>query len=335
MFPGSSTLINQCFRGLLGRDALPHELEHYQQGGEHAGIERLCQTLVMSDEFKNRGVEGREFVPPGHFYSVIPSFGDRDNHLTKAQELERQRRLPGIEVDEAAWKLHLERIAVISQTVPFPVTKTEGFRYYFDNPFYSYGDAISLYRMLVDHKPARIVEVGSGFSSAIMLDTMDRVEGYKAEITFVEPCPDILRSLLSNSDFERTKVIVSRVQDVPMAVFTDLKAGDILFIDSTHVSKLGIDVNHLYFEVLPRLARGVRIHVHDIFWPFEYPAKWISSGRAWNEAYLLRAILSDTQRYGITYFSDYMRLFHNNWIQANAPLIAKKYGGHIWLEVTG
>ena len=74
--------------------------------------------------------------------------------------------------------------------------------------------------------------------------------------------------------------------------FKSLEKDDILFVDSSHVSKVGSDTHYLFFEVMPTLSSGVLVDVHDIFWPFEYPADWIREGRAWNEAYLLRAFLS-------------------------------------------
>jgi predicted O-methyltransferase YrrM len=334
MNPEPSRLINDCFKGILGRDAQPHELAQYQPlVAEPEWLARLCQALVDCDEFKHRGAEGREFVPPGHFYSVIPSFQAREQYLKTYPDLVRQRALPGIEVDEPAWTAHLQRMASLATDIPFPREKSEDFRYFFKNPAYSYGDALSLFRMLSDVRPARLVEIGSGYSSALTLDALDIIPGLTTELTFIEPYPELLYSLLSESDPKRTTVIATGVQAVPLEVFTKLGAGDILFIDSTHVSKLLSDVNYLYFEVLPRLAPGVIIHVHDIFWPFDYPPDWVGAGRAWNEAYILRAMLSGSKRYRIRYFSDYMRIFHGDWIRAHAPLIAENYGGHVWLEV--
>ena len=326
--------IHQCFQAILGRAPMPHEMEEYQRRAVGDGwLQELCQTLVGCEEFRRRGAEGREFVPPGHFYSVIPSFAAREQYLKAYSDLIAQRSLPGIVSDEVAWQEHLDRMTALARDIPFPRHKKEGARYFFENPAYSFGDGVSLYRMLVDTKPGKIVEVGSGYSSALMLDAMDLIPGFRAEITFIEPYPELLYSLLSKSDPSRSTVIASGVQSVPLDVFTRLGRGDILFIDSTHVSKLASDVNYLYFEVLRRLALGVVVHVHDIFWPFDYPPEWIAKGRAWNEAYILRAILTDSKRYRIRYFSDYMRIFHGDWIRTNAPLVAENFGGHVWLEV--
>jgi hypothetical protein len=120
---------------------------------------------------------------------------------------------------------------------------------------------------------------------------------------------------------ERNTVTVARLQDVDQEIFARLKANDILFIDSSHVAKIGSDVNHLMSEILPILAPGVHIHFHDIFYPFEYPRQWVEEGRAWNEAYLLEAFLSfnsefERSCYSVTILSACDALVHG----AHAPL---------------
>jgi hypothetical protein len=103
-----------------------------------------------------------------------------------------------------------------------------------------------------------------------------------------------------------SELIVRRVQEVPLALFETLEAGDLLFIDSSHVSKTGSDVNHLMFEVLPRLAPGVHVHFHDIFLPFDYPRSWVLDlGIYWNEQYVLRALLTLSRGFRVTFGSTY------------------------------
>ena len=109
-------------------------------------------------------------------------------------------------------------------------------------------------------------------------------------------------------DAHRVAVRPMKVQDVPLAELADLQAGEVLFVDSTHVSKVGSDVNHLVFEVFPRLPAGVLVHVHDIAYPFEYPQEWVEEGRAWNEAYLLRGFLLENQRWRVTLWSSLLWL---------------------------
>jgi hypothetical protein len=125
------------------------------------------------------------------------------------------------------------------------------------------------------------------------------------------------------------------LSDVPSSVFDILGAGDILFIDSSHVSRIGSDVNQLFLDVFPRLPPGVHIHIHDIFYPFEYPQRWLQRGRAWNEAYLLRAYLAGNPSIRITWFNDYLKQCHGPAVAAQLPGWAPETGSSIWLETTG
>ena len=241
--------------------------------------------------------------------------------------------IQGIFIDNSAQKNHLERIKNASIDCPFPKNKTEGWRYFFENPTYSYGDALSLHAMLLYLRPKQVVEVGSGFSSAMMLDTNDKWLFGATSFSFIEPYPELLKSLFTSNDVERHTIREEGVQQTPLSVFSSLEAGDILFIDSTHVSKLGSDVNRLFLEIIPRLHQGVWVHVHDIFWPFDYPPDWLHEGRAWNEAYLLQALLLHNPRYRIEYFSDYALRNRMDWVVKEVPLVARNPGAHIWFQI--
>ncbi len=105
-----------------------------------------------------------------------------------------------------------------------------------------------------------------------------------------------------------------------------------LFIDSTHVSKVGSDVNFLFFEVLPRLRPGVHVHVHDIAYPFEYPREWVLEGRAWNEAYLLRAFLTGNPHWQIDLWPSVLQLRHPEVMAATLHARTPVDGGSLWLH---
>lgn len=111
-----------------------------------------------------------------------------------------------------------------------------------------------------------MIEFGSGYSSLLMADVNRRFLGNQSHVRCIGPYP---RELLKRGVAGIDEVLVQRVQDVSLNVFADLEAGDVLFIDSSHVSKTGSDVNYLYFEVLPRLTAGVVVHIHDIFLPHD------------------------------------------------------------------
>ncbi len=115
-------------------------------------------------------------------------------------------------------------------------------------------------------------------------------------------------------------------------MFKKLEENDILFIDSSHVAKVGSDVMYEYFDILPVLKSGVIIHVHDMFYPFEYPEEWIKQGRAYNELYIVRALLMDSKKYKIIFFNDmmvkkYYEKYQESWM-GNYPI----FGGSLWLQ---
>ncbi|HEY8525558.1 MAG TPA: class I SAM-dependent methyltransferase [Acidimicrobiales bacterium] len=277
------------------------------------------------------------WVPPGHFYSPFP---DVDEVEKRADTLFDASRDPaGIDLREDEQVALFETLAgFLEEDLPFPADKPAGepaegaTRYYHDNPAYSWSDGMILHAMLRHIAPRRVVEVGSGYSSAMTLDTTERWLDGKVDLVFVEPYTELLRSLLRPGDEERVTIHESPVQDVPLSVFEELEAGDVLFVDSTHVVKAGSDVNHLVFEVFPRLAPGVWIHVHDIFFPFEYPLAWVREGRAWQEVYLLRAFLTGNDSFEIRWFQSLMWARHRDLLEGRLPAMAKNPGGNIWLQ---
>jgi predicted O-methyltransferase YrrM len=183
-----------------------------------------------------------------------------------------------------------------------------------------------LYALLQTVKPQRIIEVGSGFSTAVMLDA-----GVPS-ITCIEPFPDRLRSQLRPSD--RPEILVQPVQDVPLDRFRSLQSDDLLFIDSSHIAKVGSDVVHLLTRVLPILQTGAYVHLHDLFWPFEYPADWIAEGRAWNEAYVVHAFLQYNDVFVIEWFTSYLKACHRETLHRTLPLTQRDHGGSLYLRKT-
>jgi predicted O-methyltransferase YrrM len=216
--------------------------------------------------------------------------------------------------------------------MPFTPAPAPGLRYRFENPSYSYADGIFLYSMLRHLKPRRVIEVGSGFTSALLLDTNERFLDNRVECTFVEPYPQLLLSLLSEEDRRRTRLIATPLQDVDLRLFESLESSDILFIDSTHVAKANSDVNRLFFEILPRLAAGTVVHVHDVFASLEYPVEWLREGRAWNEQYVLRAFLQYNDRFEVRLFGNYIVSRHPDWFRSHMPLCLQNPGGAFWMQ---
>lgn len=268
--------------------------------------------------------------PPGHFYSPIP-----DREAVRAQE---QRiftwpdTLQGIELNAAGQSELLARLQPYYAQLPFTDGKQANLRFSYDNPNYSYGDAIFLFCMLCHLRPQRIIEIGSGYSSCVTLDTNERMLNNEMRCTFIEPYPALLHSLLRPGDRERITIINSGIQDVDLEVFAQLEAGDILFVDSTHVSKVASDVNSIFFEILPVLQKGVYVHIHDIYFPFEYPKSWIYEGRAWNEAYLLRAFLQYNDAFSIELFNHWAQGMYRDYLAEYMPNVLQGDGSGIWLK---
>ncbi len=271
----------------------------------------------------------KTLFPPGHFYSPLPCIDDirqREDILFNRS----QKSLLGIDLNEKEQLSMLELFTQHYKDLPFTHEKNENYRYYYNNPFFGYSDGIALFCFLKEFQPKHIIEVGSGFSSALMLDVNEHFFDSKISFTFIEPYTERLKSLLTPHDDVR--IIEDNLQNIDLNIFSSLEAGDILLIDSTHVSKIGSDVNLYLSEILPRLAKGVLIHIHDIFYPFEYPKEWIYDGRAWNEAYLVRAFLQFNTSFKIKYWCSYFQYLNKDLYYQKLPLCQKEGGGSLWLE---
>lgn len=307
-FPGIKQLV-------AARDKLYSEL---------SAIRQELSTLSASKENKL-------LFPPGHYYSPIPSLDYINQHDSEIFG-EPPTEIPGIDLRKKEQLKLLEAFKPFYDDLPFPTHKTEKLRYFYENPSYSYSDAVCLYCMIRHARPKRIIEVGSGYSSCVTLDTNELFFDNSIDATFIEPTPDLLLSLIKEIDKRRMRLIQSNLQEVDIATFADLEANDILFIDSTHVSKVYSDVNRIFFEILPRLASGVLIHFHDVFYPFEYPRAWVYENRAWNELYLLRAFLQYNASFRVIFFNTFLEHFFRDYFEANMPLCLRNPGGSIWIQ---
>jgi hypothetical protein len=267
--------------------------------------------------------------PPGHYYSPIP---DSKDVLMRARVLFAQDidECPGVDLQREAQLKLLDVFSHYYNDLPWSEMPSKATRYYYQQGYFSYGDAIALCSFLRHYKPRRVVEVGAGASSAAMLDVNDLFLERTIRFTFVEPYPERLFDMLTPED--KPSVLRNLVQDVPLKVFSELYENDILFVDSSHVVKIGSDLEYILFEILPRLNPGVLVHFHDIFWPFEYPKAWFLKGRAWNEAYFLRSFLQFNSAFEIMYFNSYLAACHRDALREKMPLCLKDHGSSIWIR---
>ncbi len=222
-------------------------------------------------------------VVRNHYYGALPDTRKlNEKWWENTPYLLAYNKIKKMDVDKELSKI----LRWADELVVLPKESKSGF--YWDNDMFPPLDAISLYGMIREYQPRKILEIGSGFSTEIALFAASHT---KTAIHCVEPYPS--KQLLAR-EAELTKLTRLPIQEVQPDVFTELQAGDFLFIDTTHTVKIGSDVNYLIFNVLPNIKPGVFIHIHDIFLPYEYPKRWYDDiSIFWSEQYLLLAYLLD------------------------------------------
>lgn len=269
--------------------------------------------------------------PIGHFYSPIADTKDliaRKNRLwTQLDSMQ------GINLQVDTQLVLLEKLRPHTLEISYPVDKPNDDQtsYYYSNDQYPVLDAEFLHAALLHFQPKHVIEVGSGFSSLVTAHVNRTLLENSMSFTCIEPYP---RQFLTDGVPGITHLLQQKVEDVDLSVFDSLDRGDILFIDSSHVSKTGSDVNFLFFEVLPRLKSGVLVHIHDIFLPDEYPERWvIDEGRNWNEQYVLRAFMQFNSAWRVVWSAHYMGTRHTGAVQKTFPRFPKLGGGgSFWIE---
>jgi len=168
------------------------------------------------------------------------------------------------------------------------------------------------------------------------MDVNDRFLDHNLDVAFFDPRLDGVLSLLTPVDAYRERVEVRRAQEVPTEDFGRLQRGDILSLDTSHVAKTGSDVCDILFRILPTLAPGVLVHVHDVYYPFEYPESWIAQdNRSWNEAYILRAFLQFNSAFRVLFFNDLMVRKYPAQMSAAFPGLEDSHASSVWLERMG
>jgi Methyltransferase domain len=178
-------------------------------------------------------------------------------------------------------------------------------------------EADVLYGFILRHKPKRIVQVGCGVSTAIILRAA-KAAGYMPNITCVEPFPSSY--LLELEKENKIMLLRDPAQDVTMDIFTSLSSGDLLFIDSTHTVKVGSEVNRLILDVMPRLGKGLYVHFHDIYFPYDYPRGLLTEEIFFNlESTLLHGYLTDNHRIKIVLAMSMMHYLAPSEIAASLP----------------
>ena len=173
-----------------------------------------------------------------------------------------------------------------------------------------------LYYMVRHFKPRRIIEIGSGTStrvSAMAIERNRQEACIEASLVAIEPYPrqELIDGFAGLSELKRMPV-----QNVPLAEFEGLEENDILFIDSSHMLKIGSDVKYEILEIIPRLRKGVVVHIHDVFFPYEYPRYFgMELSIFWNEAYILQAFLAFNPAFEVFWSGSYLHHYHTSSLQ--------------------
>jgi hypothetical protein len=219
-----------------------------------------------------------------HYYEPIPDF----RAITAAQ-LEARRVPASIDFNLEAQAALIADLAARCAAELRAIAAAGAFP--FENEYFAGRDAAVYYALVRKLRPKRVVEIGAGYSTRIVALALaeNEREGSPGTLAVIEPYPE---PRLTESGV-KMDLHVKPVEKVDPSLFATLRAGDILFIDSSHAVRTGGDVVFEFLDLLPRIPAGVWIHVHDIFFPFDYPAAWVLERRvAWNEQYLLEAFLA-------------------------------------------
>jgi predicted O-methyltransferase YrrM len=248
-------------------------------------------------------------VVPVHFYEPIP-----DTRSLKEVLWSKDSEMIGVDlnVENQFEMLSRFKSKFKGEYDGFAREKTSiQYEYHLDNHSFISVDAELLYCMIRDFRPRRIFEVGSGNSTYVSAQAIlkNKAENLgECELTVIDPYPN---EAVKAGFPGLARLLENKVEDIEPSKFDELGENDILFIDSSHVLRIGNDVQFLYLEILPRLKKGVIVHIHDVFLPSEYPREWILEDHFfWNEQYLLQAFLSFNDSFEVLWSASYMNHRH-------------------------
>jgi hypothetical protein len=234
-------------------------------------------------------------ILPRHFYSGIPDIRE----LRKSEGWKAPRSMYGVRGANVDEQLDFVRDCISDQTRAILLQKNIHRDACMENGDAGFGqiEAEFLFCFVSLHRPQKIIQIGAGVSTAVLLNAA-RIFDYHPAIICIDPYPtEYLRKVAEKGQIT---LIPKKCQDVDLSVFSDLGPGDLLFVDSTHTVKPGSEVNMLILEVLPRLKTGCHVHFHDIYFPYDYSCTLLTDILFWNESALLLAFLIGNHRYSIS-----------------------------------
>jgi len=245
------------------------------------------------------------------------------------------RNLPGVDMNILGQLELLRKFHYADELRQFPVEKSGGQEFFYDNGSFESGDAEYLYSVVRLFKPRRVVEVGGGYSTLLIAAALAKNAAEDGSSRGRHICIEPYE----NPWLERLEIEVIRtpVQRLDSAVFRELAINDVLFIDSSHVIRPRGDVLFECLEVLPILRQGVLVHFHDVFTPRDYPTRTLCDDvKLWNEQYLLEAFLGLNNDYEVIGALNFLAHEYRDELAAKCPIFAaravKAEPGSFWIR---
>jgi hypothetical protein len=285
----------------------------------------LSRMTVSNTIFNNIG------LLPIHNHYYNPLINPNKHNLKSLRD---ERIIGGLDLNINKQKEIIVSFNDVDELLQFPIKKSNGNHFYYHNNSFESGDSEYLYNIIRKFKPNKIIEVGSGFSTKMMLNSLnknkDEDSNYNCELTCIEP--------FEYKQLEGLPITLlkEKVESLDIKIFKKLKNNDILFIDSSHIIRPQGDVLFEIHRILPELNPGVLIHFHDIFTPRDYPDDWIYKKHLlWNEQYFLETFLSFNDRFEVIGSLNYLK--HNYWelLSSKCPILSKEKNrepGSFWIR---
>ena len=264
-----------------------------------------------------------------HFYQPLIN---PNKHSLKP--LNQERIIGGLEFNIDKQIEILNSFDYVDELLQFPISKLNENDFFYHNGAFESGDAEYLYNVIRNFKPSKIIEIGSGFSTKMMInainENLSRNSKDLCHLTCIEPF------LFNQLDGLPIDLIKEKVESLDLKIFSELNENDILFIDSSHIIRPQGDVLFEIQQILPQLNPGVSIHFHDIFTPRDYPEEWIYNEHIlWNEQYLLESFLSCNNNFEIIGSLNYLKHKHWSLLSSKCPVLSQeKYRepGSFWIR---
>jgi hypothetical protein len=276
------------------------------------------------------------FVPPTHYYSPLP---DIQKLLDTVPSWYKPGCFEGIDWNLDKQKSFLKKCGnyqkELSSLFSFNEITRNGY-----GAGYGEVEAHLLFGAIRHLKPKKVIEIGAGVSTYFTLSALKKNgqdSGIKGDMICVEPYPsDKIKDLAKKQDI---RLEALEAEKLDPGFFNCLESGDILFIDTSHVLKVANDIAYIYSEILPRLAKGVIIHIHDIMFPYPtcppfHPLFKLSL--LWNESLLMKAFLMFNPCFEILCCQSYLHEYHPQVLKENLPVYdpQKHFPASLWIHRT-